>query len=291
MQRTAQAVTVAPLDSAERRQAASRLYRDVFGYADPAHAISPRLLRALLDHGGTALGAYDGSGATLGFCYGFPAADATGAYHYSQAVAVDERARGLGVGRALKLAQADAARRAGARAMRWAFDPLLTRNAHFNLAVLGARVSTFHRSYYDEPGTDRAIAEWALEPAALEADRRNASADVAAVCEATGGAAPHDALARGAEGHDGTGLRTGEAVGPTGRALRWMAVPLDPSSPAGAVATRVADEVSDRLGAVLDAGYTLVACVPARQAESRHPSEPFALYVLGRSPAGEESDV
>ncbi|HEX6953770.1 MAG TPA: GNAT family N-acetyltransferase, partial [Agromyces sp.] len=127
MQCTAQAVTVGPLDSADRRQAASRLYRDVFGYADAAHAVSPRLLRALLDHGGTALGAYDDAGSTLGFCYGFPAADALGAYHYSQAVAVHERARGLGVGRALKLAQADAARAAGARAMRWAFDPLLTR--------------------------------------------------------------------------------------------------------------------------------------------------------------------
>lgn len=278
MQCTAQAVTVGPLDSADRRQAASRLYRDVFGYADVAHAVSPRLLRALLDHGGTALGAYDDSGSTLGFCYGFPAADALGAYHYSQAVAVHERARGLGVGRALKLAQADAARAAGARAMRWAFDPLLTRNAHFNLAVLGARVSSFHRSYYDEPGTDRAIADWALDVDALEADRRVAAADVAAIRDAAG------AAEGGVPARDRGEVRSGDTDGPSGRALRWLVAPLDPASPAGAVATPAAVEVAEQLGAALEAEYTLVACVPARGAESRHPSGPSALYVLGKEP-------
>ena len=277
MQRTGQAVTVGPLDSADRRRAASGLYRDVFGYADPAHAVSPRLLRALLDHGGTALGAYDDSGAMLGFCYGFPSADALGAYHYSQAVAVHERARGLGVGRALKLAQADAARGAGARSMRWAFDPLLTRNAYFNLAVLGARVTSFRRSYYDEPGTDRAIVDWALDPNALELDRHVASADVAAVGEVTG-------IAVGTGPRDHGAVVSGDATGPAGRRLRWLVTPLDPESPAGAVAAPAAAEASGRLAAALETGYALVACVPTRRAESRHPSEPFALYVLGKEP-------
>uniref|UniRef100_UPI00135863CB GNAT family N-acetyltransferase n=1 Tax=Agromyces humi TaxID=1766800 RepID=UPI00135863CB len=176
MQQTASGLFVEPLDSAARRHAASGLYRDVFGYADSAHAVSPRLLRALLDHGGSALGAYDGDGAMLGFCYGFSAVDGDGVYHYSQAVAVHERARGLGVGRALKLAQAEVARSAGARSMRWAFDPTLTRNTHFNLGVLGAKVTAFHPAYYGEPGSDRAIARWTLDHTSHQVEREAAAA-------------------------------------------------------------------------------------------------------------------
>ena len=46
--------------------------------------------------------------------------------------------------------------------MRWAFDPLLTRNAHFNLDVLGARGIACYPDLYDEPGTDRVLINWEL---------------------------------------------------------------------------------------------------------------------------------
>jgi predicted GNAT superfamily acetyltransferase len=58
--------------------------------------------------------------------------------------------------------------------MRWAYDPLQARNAHFNLDVLGAAGRWFHRDLYDMEDhngrTDRVVVEWALDerpPAAI----------------------------------------------------------------------------------------------------------------------------
>jgi predicted GNAT superfamily acetyltransferase len=57
--------------------------------------------------------------------------------------------------------------------MRWAYDPLQARNAHFNLDVLGAVGRWFQRDYYDMHDrygrTDRVIVEWPLDdPARAE---------------------------------------------------------------------------------------------------------------------------
>lgn len=154
-------IRVVELDTADLRTGAARLYRDVFGYRDE-NALSPRMLRGLLLNGGSAVGAVDDAGHLVGFSYGFPALDGSDLYHYSQATAIEDGFQGLGLGRRLKEAQAAVARAAGARTMRWAFDPANTRNAHFNLETLGARGRWFHRDFYGEPDTDRMIVEWPL---------------------------------------------------------------------------------------------------------------------------------
>jgi predicted GNAT superfamily acetyltransferase len=74
------------------------------------------------------------------------------------------------VGRRLKLAQRDWALRQGATHLVWTYDPLIRRNAHFNLNRLGARVTSFVPDYYppmsdavnagDLP--DRFVVEWRL---------------------------------------------------------------------------------------------------------------------------------
>ena len=48
--------------------------------------------------------------------------------------------------------------------MRWAFDPAIARNAHFNLDVLAARGRWFHPDFYG-PSSDRMVVEWDLDPA------------------------------------------------------------------------------------------------------------------------------
>ncbi|MEH0974334.1 GNAT family N-acetyltransferase [Micromonospora sp. CPCC 205546] len=144
------------------RTAASALYRSVFGYEGPEHAVSPRLLAALGENAGSAVGAFDEDGSLVGFCYGFTAVEHGELYHYSQAAVVDGRAQGRGVGRLLKHAQADAALRAGARTMRWTFDPYALRNAHFNLNVLGAVGIRFLPDFYDDGGSDRILVRWDL---------------------------------------------------------------------------------------------------------------------------------
>lgn len=144
--------------------AASALYRDVFGYGDPAYALSPTLLAALGHNGGTTIGAFAGD-RLVGFSYGFTGmTDAGGEpYHYSQATLVSPEAQGRGLGRLLKHAQADAARALGMREMRWAFDPRALRNAHFNLAVLGAVGVACERDLYDTGDALRVIASWRLD--------------------------------------------------------------------------------------------------------------------------------
>ena len=181
-------VVVRRLETFADQRAAAELYRSVFGYSDASFGVSPRLLRGLLDNGGTALGAFDASGAgdrIVGFCYGFTAIDDGEVYHYSQATVVAADAQGRGVGRAIKNAQAAEARAVGAHSMRWTFDPALARNAAFNLNGLGARGLRFLPSFYGEPDTDRMLVDWPLDAERIQSNRR-AAAELAAIVDDQG---------------------------------------------------------------------------------------------------------
>jgi predicted GNAT superfamily acetyltransferase len=158
--------TTRPLATADERLAAVRLYREVFGLTETDPTITPKLLCALQRHGGSAVGAFDDAGLLVGFTYGFVGLDGAVAYHHSQAAVVDPRLQGRGVGRELKRAQGQVALATGVEFMRWAYDPMQARNAHFNLDVLGARGRWFHRDYYgmseDLGPSDRIVVDWAL---------------------------------------------------------------------------------------------------------------------------------
>lgn len=147
---------------AEFREAAA-LYARVFAYTENEYALNANLLTALARNGGSAVGAFADDGTLIGFAYGFAGCDAEGAqFHYSQAAAVDAAQQGRGVGQALKLAQRAVALRWGQRTMRWTFDPLLSRNAHFNLSSLGAVGIAYEQDYYARPDTDRLVVSWDL---------------------------------------------------------------------------------------------------------------------------------
>ncbi len=151
------------LGDATAYRAAARLYTRVFGYDTPDLSVNPNLLSALVRNGGSAVGVYTATDELIGFAYGFPGRDAAGRdFHYSQAAVVDPRHQGHGVGRMLKDCQRRIAREWGHDTMRWTFDPLLARNAYFNFSALGAEGIAFASDYYDRPGTDRVVVEWAL---------------------------------------------------------------------------------------------------------------------------------
>jgi predicted GNAT superfamily acetyltransferase len=86
-------------------------------------------------------------------------------------LAVLEPRRAKGVGYALKLAQRAQAIDAGVRLVRWTFDPLIARNAHFNLGKLGVVADRFERNYYGEmtdalnrgDRSDRLVARWEVD--------------------------------------------------------------------------------------------------------------------------------
>ncbi|GLZ30811.1 hypothetical protein Lesp02_30000 [Lentzea sp. NBRC 105346] len=75
-----------------------------------------------------------------------------------------------GVGLPLKLAQRDWALAAGATTMRWTYDPLVSRNARFNLVKLGAVVTEYTVDFYgpmndgvnDGDESDRLTVSWDL---------------------------------------------------------------------------------------------------------------------------------
>jgi predicted GNAT superfamily acetyltransferase len=86
-------------------------------------------------------------------------------------LAVRDTWRNHGLGRRLKLAQREDALQHGFELLEWTFDPLEIKNAHLNLARLGAiarRYSINHYGYSSSPlqgglPTDRLVAEWWLK--------------------------------------------------------------------------------------------------------------------------------
>jgi predicted GNAT superfamily acetyltransferase len=148
-------------------EAACRLYREVFSYSGEDQGINARLLKNLLTYGGTVVGAVDPSGVVRGMAFGWTAVDTSAEdphiYHFSQAAVVSQDLQGQGVGRALKNVQAAVAARLGASRMRWTYNPMISRNAHFNLDVLGAQGRWFARDALAGPGTDRVTVEWRFD--------------------------------------------------------------------------------------------------------------------------------
>ncbi|GAA1447141.1 GNAT family N-acetyltransferase [Leifsonia poae] len=151
------------LRTGDEFRAAAALYTRVFGYDRPEFSLNPNLLSALARNGGSAVGVRTDAGELIGFAYGFAGRDASGHdFHYSQAAVVDAAHQGEGVGRMLKESQREVALGWGHRTMRWTFDPVLSRNAHFNFSSLGAEGVGFVEDYYGRPGTDRVLVEWNL---------------------------------------------------------------------------------------------------------------------------------
>ncbi len=142
---------------------ASLLLEQIWGNS----LVEPGLLRALTHAGNYVTGAYH-DGELVGVSVGFFTAE--GELH-SHITGVSPAARGLGVGRALKLHQREWALNHGLHSVVWTFDPLVRRNAHFNLHVLGARPVQYLQDFYgpmrdelnDVSPSDRLYVVWDLD--------------------------------------------------------------------------------------------------------------------------------
>jgi len=135
------------------------------------HQLLPQeFIRALQDSGNVPFGAFRRD-EMVGYVLGFLGHDGEGVHLHSHMLAVVPGERGKGVGYVLKLAQRAAALARGIRVVRWTFDPLLSRNAHFNIAKLGASADRFERGFYGEmtdllnrgERTDRLVVRWELD--------------------------------------------------------------------------------------------------------------------------------
>jgi predicted GNAT superfamily acetyltransferase len=93
------------------------------------------------------VGAEEADGRLVGVAIGFFGI-AKGPHVHSHLVAVLPEAQGRGIGRALKLGQRAACLAVGIDEVRWTYDPLLRRNAWFNLQSLGATAIRFLPEFY-----------------------------------------------------------------------------------------------------------------------------------------------
>ena len=123
------------------------LQRDVWGFGEN-DIVPASLLHIVAYVGGIAAGAYDADGMLLGFVFGISGIHDGELAHWSHMLGVRESARNLGVGRRLKEHQrAELARMKVARIF-WTFDPLMAKNAYFNLNRLGAKVVEYVPNMY-----------------------------------------------------------------------------------------------------------------------------------------------
>jgi predicted GNAT superfamily acetyltransferase len=120
--------------------------------------------------GGQVLGAFDGP-TMVGFTMALVGVRGKTPYLHSHMTGVLPEFRDRKIGRALKLFQREEALSRDIRLIEWTFDPLETRNAHFNLNRLGAIVRTYIPDFYGITSsplhrnlpTDRLLAEWHLD--------------------------------------------------------------------------------------------------------------------------------
>lgn len=142
-------VTIRPITDAAAMRAVEELQRDVWGMPDleivPAHQ-----LMAAVGAGGVILGAFDGDGTLVGFCYGFVGLRGGQLLFYSHMAGVRPGHQNRDIGFLLKRAQRQAALDRGLEHMVWTFDPLQSLNASFNLRKLGATAARYYVDYYGE---------------------------------------------------------------------------------------------------------------------------------------------
>ncbi len=158
-------VTIAELDECVKLQ------RDVFGLPDLE--ISPRRhLIVSRQSGGWTLGAFV-SDRLVGFVHHLAAIRGAEVFGYSHMMAVARDYQNKGVGARLKWSQRERALADGRSFIKWTWDPMQARNAHFNLNRLGVIVGQYAENFYgtdypqspaekDGLDSDRLFAGWQL---------------------------------------------------------------------------------------------------------------------------------
>ncbi|QEU97028.1 GNAT family N-acetyltransferase [Streptomyces kanamyceticus] len=187
--------TVRQLTELADLKAVERLYEEIWQPDGSNPPLTSELLRALAKAGSYVGGAFDSDqgdqgGRLVGACVGFFAPPAERALH-SHIAAVAAETHGRHVGYALKLHQRAWALRHQVTEISWTFDPLVRRNAYFNLGKLATAATAYLPNFYGRMNdningaddTDRLLVTWRLdapEVVAACAGQRPAPASVAA---------------------------------------------------------------------------------------------------------------
>jgi predicted GNAT superfamily acetyltransferase len=167
-------VVIRELESLAELEAMTALFDEIWEPDAGNPSMRLDLLRAMTKAGNYASGAYDvASGALLGACVGFFGPPSHAELH-SHIAGVVPAGLGRSVGFALKLHQRAWCLRRDVRVIAWTYDPLIRRNAYFNLVKLGARPVEYLRNFYGVMDdlinggteTDRMLVQWDLRSVA-----------------------------------------------------------------------------------------------------------------------------
>jgi len=140
------------LETPEEMTAVEDLQRLVWTAPD-IEVVPKDLLLAAIHNGGLVIGAFvadDLVGVSFGFPGFYATPDGPRLKHHSHILAVHPGWQSKGIGFALKRAQWQMVRGQGLDRITWTYDPLLSRNAHLNIARLGAVCNRYLRSEYGE---------------------------------------------------------------------------------------------------------------------------------------------
>lgn len=205
---TLQQITIRPFANLQEMRACEQLQQAVWQYTD-MDVVPYSIFLVAQKSGGDVLGAFHDDRA-VGFALAFSGLRLPRFYLHSHMAAVLPEYQNQGVGRMLKLAQRERALARGIDLIEWTFDPLQLKNAHFNIARLGAIVRQYVPDFYGCTSsslhanlpTDRLLAEWWLasvrvrnalqggEPGAgARPERISVPADVGELCRSNPGAA------------------------------------------------------------------------------------------------------
>lgn len=151
------------------------LQREIWG-PDFIDVVPATILMVCQRVGGVAVGAFDPNTGLVGFVFGLSGVTDGALSHWSDMLAVRPEARRRGLGRRLKLYQRRQLLDRGIRTAHWSYDPLVARNARFNLSILGACPTEYVIDMYGETrstlhhglDTDRVIVRWQLDDPDVE---------------------------------------------------------------------------------------------------------------------------
>ncbi|MEU8125399.1 GNAT family N-acetyltransferase [Spirillospora sp. NPDC049024] len=221
----AAAVSVRELSEIAELTSAVGLLAAIWGRA-VSPPVSVELLRAFTKAGNYVAGAFQGD-RLVGACVGFFHAPGGGMLH-SHIAGVSPAVAGRSVGFALKLHQRAWAVQRGVSEIAWTFDPLVARNAYFNLVKLAARPVEYLPDFYGpmadaingDGDSDRLLVHWRLRDSAVALSSIGGGAGAVAADELRAGATV--ALSVGADGGPVPGTLDGATV--------LVAVPQDIAS-------------------------------------------------------------
>ncbi len=179
---------IRPLTSPEDFKQCLELQQITWG-EDFGEFVPPAILKISQQVSGVAAGAFDKNDKMVGFVFGLSGLRNGKLAHWSHMLAVRPELRDRGIGRELKLYQRSSSLGSGIETIYWTFDPLVARNAHLNLNVLGVVVEEYIPDMYGDEGcgtlddiigTDRFLVRWDLTKEPNETGKTHDGASTAA---------------------------------------------------------------------------------------------------------------